>query len=578
MRLIYTGGVWMTFLSLASARQYCARAFHSVSINNNTLYIDGGELRYYGDRSSDNPGGYVFEPMHDIQTVDLSKPWSNTDDWSNLYGTIYKPVYTESDLTRPTYLNEGASWSDGSNLYFYGGYRSLCTDCDTPETVPPVATWKYDIAGNEWNKDGFEGTLLHRLCEGGIAKSKKYNVAYFLGGVLIAEGDPSVSQSVGRSWTGMVSGLLTLDMDAQRWSNLSTLGMNNWATISEGYVNIIESVGDRGILVAFGGFTYPIGLEISRLATAQNDAKNHNSMEYILLYDIARERWYTQKSSGDIPSWRMSGCSVVVPAQDQSSFSIYVFGGMGYKTADSDGDVYVLSIPSFHWIRVNSDNKKIWIKHKCQLVAGHTLLSVGGTVPTDDSEYDPTKENCASGDFTNGLALFNLNNHTWHGNYDPSDRDEYAIHSSITKVIGGNSTGGATVIEPESKFNGTDVASMFEAARKKATVSLFPSSDPFSSSSSSASESAPESARGFSKRAIAGIVVGVIAAIAIIGTVTFYVKRHRHGPTNHKNPKHVVFRDGFGPAELYGDQGQLGPAELHGKHRPPELDGEFQRV
>lgn len=45
-------------------------------------------------------------------------------------------------------------------------------------------------------------------------------------------------------------------------------------------------------------------------------------MEYVSLYDIANQKWYTQQTTGDIPKWRMAGCSVTVAAQDRSSFSM----------------------------------------------------------------------------------------------------------------------------------------------------------------------------------------------------------------------------------------------------------------
>lgn len=47
-----------------------------------------------------------------------------------------------------------------------------------------------------------------------------------------------------------------------------------------------------------------------------------NPMDKISIYDIANDVWYTQQATGDIPTWRMSGCSVVAAAPDKSSFSM----------------------------------------------------------------------------------------------------------------------------------------------------------------------------------------------------------------------------------------------------------------
>ncbi|PYI02003.1 hypothetical protein BO78DRAFT_230974 [Aspergillus sclerotiicarbonarius CBS 121057] len=159
-------------------------------------------------------------------------------------------------------------------------------------------------------------------------------------------------------------------------------------------------------------------------------------MQSILVYDTANEQWYTQESSGDVPSWRMSGCSVIVAAPDNSSYCIYVYGGMETLASNSDGDVYVLSLPSFQWIRV-AEGDNVHIKHKCQIAGKRTMLVVGGTKPTDDSESDPSVANCDSGAFANGLGIFNLSSHTWLTDYDATDGGEYPLSSAITDIIGG---------------------------------------------------------------------------------------------------------------------------------------------
>ena len=109
---------------------------------------------------------------------------------------------------------------------------------------------------------------------------------------------------------------------------------------------------------------------------------------------------------------------------------------MGQNIANSDGNVYVLSLPSFRWIRVTNDTE-IRIKTKCLLLGKHTMLTVGGTVPVDNAEYDPLPENCDSGTFSNGLGLFDLRSHTWLARYDATDDGNYTINSKISGVIGG---------------------------------------------------------------------------------------------------------------------------------------------
>jgi hypothetical protein len=45
-------------------------------------------------------------------------------------------------------------------------------------------------------------------------------------------------------------------------------------------------------------------------------------MEFVRVYDIANKKWHTQQTTGDIPRWRMAGCTVVAASDDLSSYSM----------------------------------------------------------------------------------------------------------------------------------------------------------------------------------------------------------------------------------------------------------------
>ena len=73
------------------------------------------------------------------------------------------------------------------------------------------------------------------------------------------------------------------------------------------------------------------------------------------MYDIGTSTWMKQKTTGDIPPPRQRSCSVLVPAQDLSSYQIYVFSGL--STGDIRIlDMYVLSIPMFSWTKIELKN------------------------------------------------------------------------------------------------------------------------------------------------------------------------------------------------------------------------------
>lgn len=101
-------------------------------------------------------------------------------------------------------------------------------------------------------------------------QSNIHKKAYYLSGALHPNGNPTFAGTEGAE-TYMDTGLISLDMTTQVWSNYSTTGMNNWGTIGDGYTGIIETAGDEGLIVAFGGYTYPLGEAMSILAGRQRD-------------------------------------------------------------------------------------------------------------------------------------------------------------------------------------------------------------------------------------------------------------------------------------------------------------------
>ncbi|RMZ37923.1 kelch repeat protein [Aspergillus flavus] len=321
-------------------------------------------------------------------------------------------------------------------------------------------------------------------------------------------------------------------MDKQEWTNASTAVMNEWGTIGDGYTSLLESAGEEGAIVAFGGYKYSVGQTLSYLAYRQNETIHRNSMETVRVYDISEQKWYTQQTSGDVPGWRMSGCTVVAPAQDLSSYSIdffnanrycnYVFGGMANTTALSDGNVYVLSVPSFRWIRVTDDNS-IRIKHKCVRPQNNTMIVVGGNTPVTNREYDPLPQNCDSATFANGIGIFDLHSLSWMSNYNASYNDAYRIPSKVSDVIGGSETGGATVVSPKDGFNSTSMESLFKK-RNNATDSGISST----STSSTTGQSSSGSKKSLSGGGIAGVTVGCVAGVGLIaGLAWFLARRHR---------------------------------------------------
>ena len=173
-------------------------------------------------------------------------------------------------------------------------------------------------------------------------------------------------------------------------------------------------------------------------------------MENVSLYDIESKTWYVgrtssagclacvlslarynQETSGDRPPPLTQFCSVVASANDGSSHSIYIYGGydgIGRTSAPSD-DVYVLSVPSFVWIKVYAGKDRHGRRsHRCARPYPDQMLVVGG-VPDQSESLD-----CLD---SGVLQMFNLNSLRWEDRYDPEAWSDYRVPGAITAEIGG---------------------------------------------------------------------------------------------------------------------------------------------
>ena len=101
-------------------------------------------------------------------------------------------------------------------------------------------------------------------------------------------------------------------------------------------------------------------------------------MSFVDIYDVQTGYWFRQKTFGapDMPSPRSDICLVVVPAADKSSFSIYMIAGVeNYATYITSEEIWVLSIPTFQWVRIHSRADGMYGRNKPHLPCGLCIHS-----------------------------------------------------------------------------------------------------------------------------------------------------------------------------------------------------------
>ncbi|KAL8898506.1 MAG: hypothetical protein Q9207_006661 [Kuettlingeria erythrocarpa] len=498
------------------------------TVFNDTLFVDGGEITTFNST----------EDLHvtlstTVDTIDLSQRFNigNSELWKHIAKNT-----TASKLGPPS-LNDGAIFSNGLSLWLYGGARNSL-ESRTDNTIPPNGIWRYDIAAGQWSQPSPGGDPVERLYRGTFTQARN-STAFYLGGIKSPLGD-AVFYGEFESEEHLVQGLLLFDENAQSFSNVSTTGLNLHGTANDGFLTCIETLGTQGVLVAFGGYT---NIPAKSTNFRFDDAEEFGlqwPMQNITVYDIATQSWYRQKATGDVPSWRYNGCSVVVTAADGSSHSIYVFGGWGPLLA---GTVYVLSIPSFIWIRVPLEETQRY-RHRCHLMGQNHMLVVGGIKPNFTHGRGPIDFHAGVGScdhdpkFNQGLGIFSLNNHTWTTDYDPVNGAEpYQVHPSISKVIGGNTTGGARKLFPDNGFSSDALRDLLGVARQEATETA--PSPPANSTLGPKPASPPSTQQPLSIGAIAGIAVSLaIFAVLGLGLIWFFKVRgrrhHQHTTTDSK--------------------------------------------
>ncbi|KAL8708961.1 MAG: hypothetical protein Q9225_007527 [Loekoesia sp. 1 TL-2023] len=473
---------------------------------------------------------YVILPIT-VDTIDLSKKWNNAD--FKIWKHITKDASTSQ--TVPPSLNDGAIFANDSSLWLYGGAVSYFAFKNIT-AIPPNGIWRYDFATSLWSKPSAGGDPTQRLFLGMSIQAGNSN-GYHLSGVKSSRSDAVYYAEVETTLKDyMVQGLLSFHEYEQSFSNLSTTGLNQHGTVTDGFLSYIQTFGGKGILVAFGGFTeipgeplkYPVRADVDHARSDLDDARIQVSMQNITVYDIASQTWYPQQTTGDIPSWRFDGCSIVVSAADQSSHSIYVFGGWGQRDViKNDNFIYVLSIPSFTWIRVTLDADQRF-RHKCHLMGNNHMLVVGGIRPgargDDAVSFDIT--GCDNNPkFSQGLGIFSLNNHTWTTDYDPVvGSTPYQVHPSISKVIGGNTIGGATKRTPEKGFSSDALRELLGVERQSSARTTPPA--PTSSTPSSEPTFSPNTSGTLSTGDIAGIVIGAVS-FTILSLGLIWLLRYR---------------------------------------------------
>ncbi|CAG8960882.1 hypothetical protein HYFRA_00002419 [Hymenoscyphus fraxineus] len=511
-----------------------------------TFYIDGGELWWMASMadgtlspvSDDNPRGVVFQ-------LNFSTPFNTTNDFNftTAFNTNLNKASGGGSANNifPQYY-DGAMFANDYDWITYGGLY-LNTDAYQPQPANQFATYQRYPNGPLTFEPGFKlGTLTgdttRFITNGATASVPSENLGFYFGGlrsntsgtIFKAPSNTTVTANV-QSTT-----LITADLSDQgreKWSN-DTLPPNIPGRANAELVWV--PVGEKGILVAIGGVIYPSfatqkknNASINALSTATSPT----FMTTVSVYDIATKVWYQQNTTGeDHPGQLTQGCTVLASAQDGSSHNIYWYGG--YDGLDQTGvlsdDVWVLSIPTFAWVKVNSGNSSHGrAGHRCTKPYPDQMVVVGGY---------PSLSGVSPGCVQGFIQVFNLTTAQWITSYHPDKWFNYGVPASVVSVIGGSATGSATQTKPSpSGFSNSSMIALFNTKYDTSKIKtwypyhLAPSNDVNSTTILPSAVPKPSNGTPGYLAPVLGVVLGLIF-ISLLALAIYLWRRKKYFKPN----------------------------------------------
>lgn len=273
-----------------------------------------------------------------------------------------------------------------------------------------------------WNQYDIFKASPYRPSRGLSAEAPDQSLAFYLNGQ-IDNGSSSSTTTLGDGQAVALPGMVVVDTTTQEARNISTGVDKSVSSRAGGGMVYIPSYGVHGILVALGGLSASEGQATKSTLT---DTASFVSMSDILVYDIngyydGYDGWYWQQATGDLPAPRTDTCLVVASTADNSSHSIYMYGGRAAGDITFD-DVYVLSIPTFTWIKVYGPGQSPRYGHTCDVV-GSQMVTVGGLVKSPACDWE-----------TKGVAIFEMSTVNWTSQYTPRS-PPYVLPSVVAAKV-----------------------------------------------------------------------------------------------------------------------------------------------
>ena len=257
-------------------------------------------------------------------------------------------------------------------------------------------------------------------------------------------------------------------------------------------------VSSQGVLIAIGGVIDPQKLAYGNAydnpsQVTDSQYTGPEFMSSLPVYDIESRQWFVQDASGDVPGQLTEFCSVVAQADGSSTIEIYIYGGYDGLNGSSQGDVWVLSVPSFVWIHAYDPGSNLT----------HARDSHACVKPYPDQMFVIGGQDSSSACLNGMIDVFNLSSLMWLESYNPTIWSNYTIPS----IVAGNISATPTATPMNQSL------SAILGTRYQKTISTYYPYPPPASTSASGSKWLP---------AVLGTVLGVVGLLFILFAIWWF--------------------------------------------------------
>lgn len=201
--------------------------------------------------------------------------------------------------------------------------------------------------------------------------------------------------------------------------------------------------GTEGTLIAIGGIQMPADEFLIAPETINGD----RCMTELAVYDIANDAWHVQPTTGpdEQPRQTAKFCTAIVATEDGNSQEIFVYGGYSGTDNDTDvrDDVWVLSVPAFHWTRLTTPERTSphgRYGNVCFTPNPSTFITVG------DSDYMGSPMNSKL-----IVDVLDLNSGAWTSKYNSSSDVPFRASTDLQQRLQWDSASG-----PGEKYTSID--------------------------------------------------------------------------------------------------------------------------